>query len=395
MKKRDFKRVVILVIDGLGVGALPDAALYGDAGSHTLDNISKTVGGLRLKNLSSFGLGLVEGVETVEKAPSPEASFGRMREASPGKDTSTGHWEMAGIILKRPFRTYPDGFPPELLEKFTRETGYGHLWGLPASGTEIIDRFGEEHMRTRNLIVYTSADSVFQIAAHEEVVPVKELYRVCALTRGLLNGYDINRVIARPFKGRPGGFKRTERRKDFSVEPPEGMLLDLVKDKGIPAIGIGKIGDIFCHRGLAEEIHIKDDMDGMDKTIDAVKRFKGRKALIFTNIVDLDTKFGHRNDVEGSARALVSIDERIPELTGLLTSDDIFIVTGDHGCDPTTPSTDHSREYAPLIVYGKGLKRGVDLGTRKTFADLGATVAEAMGAPRLPAGESFLKTLSP
>lgn len=393
MNKTDFRRVVILVIDGLGVGALPDARLYDDTGSHTLDNISRSVGGLKLKNLSSFGLGLIEGVNALEKAPSPIASYGRMNEASPGKDTSTGHWEMAGIILKRPFRTYPHGFPPELMEKFRASTGYAYLWGLPASGTEIIERFGEEHMRTRSLIVYTSADSVFQIAAHEDIVPIDELYRVCSITRGILDGYDVNRVIARPFTGRPGDFRRTQWRRDFSVEPPRGMLLDILKESGVATIGIGKIGDIFCHRGLSEEIHIRDDINGIEMTADAIKRHTGRKALIFANIVDFDTMFGHRNDVEGAARALMSIDKRLPDITALLTPEDAFFVTGDHGCDPTTPSTDHSREYAPLLVYGKGLQAGVDLGTRKTFADLGSTVADILGVKRPPAGESFLNSI--
>lgn len=382
-------RVVIIVFDGLGIGELPDAGDYGDCGSDTLDNIAKAAGGINVPNLSSFGLGLIEGVDTVEKAVDARACWGRMREVSPGKDTATGHWEMSGIVLDAPFPTYPDGFPPEIMERFSKETGHGYLWCKPASGTEIIDRLGQEHLKTGKLIIYTSADSVFQIAAHEELVPIEELYRVCEASRGFLDEYNIGRVIARPFIGKPGSFKRTERRRDYPIDPPGKTVLEGIKETGAPVVGIGKIGDIFVHRGLTEEIHTKNDDDGMDKTVEALGRHK--QGLIFTNLVDFDTLYGHRNDAEGYARALERIDGRIPEVIERLTDRDMLIITADHGCDPTTPSIDHSREYVPLLVYGKGLKRNVPLGTRKTFSDIGQTLAEVFGVPGLASGTSFLK----
>ncbi len=382
------KRVVIIVFDGLGCGELPDADDYGDKGSNTLVNLSKAVGGLDIENLSSFGLGLIEGVEHVKKTAHPLASYGRMREVSPGKDTATGHWEMCGVTLSKPFPTFPEGFPPEMMERFERETGYGWLGGRPASGTGIIDELGEEHLLTGRLIVYTSADSVFQIAAHEELVPIEELYRVCGKTRALMDEYGISRVIARPFLGRPGSFKRTARRKDWPVEPPGELVIERIKKKGSPVTGIGKVGDIFVHRGLTEEIHTVSDSDGMDRTIDAVRRHN--EGVVFTNLVDFDTLYGHRNDTSGYAKALSMIDKRIPELTALFDDGDMLVMTADHGCDPTTPSTDHSREHVPLLVYGKGLKKGVNLGTRETFADIGATLADVFGVVA-HRGRSFLK----
>ncbi len=387
MSGKRFNRAVIIVFDGLGVGELPDASKYHDEGSDTLDNVSRAVGGLKVPNLAKMGLGLIDGVLEVERAENPIASYCRMKEASPGKDTQTGHWEMSGVILEKPFPTFPEGFPAEILERFSVETGWGCLGGKPASGTGIIDEFGEEHLRTKKLIVYTSADSVFQIAAHEDIVPIDELYRVCEVTRKLLNEYNIGRVIARPFTGRPGAFKRTGRRRDYPVDPPGRTLLEDLKDRGMPVVGIGKIGDIFVHRGFAEEIHTADDMDGVDKTIKALKKL--REGLVFTNLVDFDTQYGHRNDAKGFANDLESIDGRIPEITALLDEKDMFFITGDHGCDPTTPSTDHSREYVPLLVYGKGLKAGINLGTRETFADLGATIADAFNFS-LKRGRSFL-----
>lgn len=390
MSENLIDRVIIIVIDGLGAGELPDAAAYGDEGSDTLDNTSAAAGGLRLPNLEAFGLGLIDGVERINKVKDPVACWGRMAEASPGKDTATGHWEMAGVVLDEPFKTYPDGLPEDMLERFARVTGYGYLGGGAASGTEIIARLGAEHMATGKLIVYTSADSVFQIAAHEGVIPVEELYRVCAAARGFLDEYGINRVIARPFTGGPGGFVRTERRRDYAMDPPGRTLLDDLTGYGVPVAGVGKIGDIFVHRGMAEEIHTRNDMDGMDATIDAVKRYSGGRALVFTNLVDFDTRYGHRNDPSGCARALLQIDARIPELTGLMTPKDILIITADHGCDPTTPSTDHCREYVPLLVYNRGAGRGRSLGTRKTFADIGATVREAFGLGSAKHGTSFL-----
>lgn len=382
------KRVIIIVFDSLGIGELPDAVQYGDEGSDTLDNLSRAAGGLNVPALASLGLGLIEGVDEVEKVLDPIGCYGRMREASAGKDTATGHWEMSGIIIDKPFPTYPQGFPPDMMDRFRRETGYDYLGGMPASGTEIIDRLGTEHLKTKKLIVYTSADSVFQIAAHEELIPIEELYRVCEKTRKFLYDYNIGRVIARPFTGKPGDFKRTGRRKDWPVEPPGVTVLEKIKDKGLPVIGIGKIGDIFVHRGLTEEMHTNGDMDGMDKTVEALKKWK--QGLIFTNLVDFDTQFGHRNDPRGYAAALSAIDSRVKDVIGLLDSKDMLIVTADHGCDPTTPSTDHSREYVPLLVYGKGLKNGVNLGTRSTFSDLGQTLAEVFGV-EIARGSSFLK----
>ncbi len=384
------KRAVIIVFDGFGVGEMPDAAAYHDEGSDTLDNVSMAVKGLRIPNLTGMGLGLIEGVDHIEKTSRPTACWGRMKEASPGKDTQTGHWEMSGVILDRPFPTFPEGFPPEILRRFEKETGWKCIGGKPASGTGIIDELGEEHMRTKRLIVYTSADSVFQIAAHEDVVPVGELYRVCETARRVLDDYNIGRVIARPFVGKPGSFRRTERRRDYPQPPPGRTLLEELHDRRLPVVGIGKIGDIFVHRGLTEETHTRDDSDGMDKTVLALGKYG--EGLVFTNLVDFDTQYGHRNDPRGYAADLERMDARLPEITGQLGAGDVLFVTGDHGCDPTTPSTDHSREYVPLIVYGKGLRSGIDLGTRQTFADLGATIAEVFGF-RLGRGISFLKDL--
>lgn len=382
-------RVTIIVFDGLGIGELPDAGRYGDRGSDTLDNTALAAGGLSVPNLSGLGLGRIEGVEQVEKAGRVLGCWGRMAEVSCGKDTSTGHWEMSGVVLSKPLPTYPDGFPPEMMERFTRETGYGYLWCKPASGTEIIDRFGVEHMETGKLIIYTSADSVFQIAAHEAVVPIEELYRVCEAARRFLDEYSIGRVIARPFIGSAGTFKRTERRRDYPIDPPGELVLERIKEKGFPVVGIGKIGDIFAHRGLTEEMHTKDDNDGIDRTIDALGRVGN--GLIFTNLVDFDTQYGHRNDAEGYARALERIDARIPEVLEKLTERDMLVITADHGCDPTTPSIDHSREYVPLLVYGPALKGGLSLGTRETFADLGQTLAEIFSIGAIGSGTSFLK----
>jgi len=383
-----FARAIVIVFDGLGAGEMPDAEKYGDAGSHTLDNLSRAVGGLKVPNLSSLGLGHIDGVDAIEKAAAPIGSFGRLSEASPGKDTATGHWEMAGIVLEKPFPVFPEGFPPEVMERFTRETGWGWLWGKTASGTEIIERLGEEHLKTRKLIVYTSADSVFQIAAHDGIIPLQELYRVCEKTRRLADSYNIGRVIARPFTGKPGSFQRVAARKDYAAPPPGRTVLEDVKAAGLDVIGVGKIGDIFVHRGITEEVHTSGDAEGINKTLEAMDRCSG--GLIFTNLVDLDTLYGHRNDAPGYANALASIDTRIPEVIGRLKERDILFITGDHGCDPTTPSTDHSREHVPILVYGKGIRPGFNLGTRKSFSDLGATISHALGI-QIPAnGKSFL-----
>ena len=383
-----FERAIIIVFDGLGAGEMPDADRYGDAGSHTIDNLSRAVGGLKLPNLSALGLGHIDGVEAVEKVKAPTGSFGRLSEASPGKDTATGHWEMAGIVLEKPFPVFPDGFPQELMEGFTRETGWGWLWGKTASGTEIIERLGEEHLKTGKLVVYTSADSVFQIAAHDQVISLNELYRVCEKTRRFVDRYGIGRVIARPFTGRPGSFQRVAARRDYAVPPPGRTILDDIKAAGLDCIGIGKIGDIFVHRGLTEEVHTSSDGEGVDRTIEAMG--KCSKGLIFTNLVDFDTLYGHRNDAPGYADALRRVDARMPEVIGRLKDGDILFITGDHGCDPTTPSTDHSREHVPILIYGNGIRPGVNIGTRKSFSDLGATIAQALGIKPTANGSSFL-----
>jgi phosphopentomutase len=387
-----FKRALVIVFDSLGVGELPDAGRYGDTGSHTLDNLARAAGTVRLPNLASLGLGLIDGIKTIEKAARPRGSFGRMREASPGKDTATGHWEMAGVVLESPFPVFTEGFSREIMDKFTELTGHGWLWAKAASGTEIIDRFGEEHLATGKLIVYTSADSVFQIAAHDRVLTLEELYKVCEKTRLLADEYNIGRVIARPFTGSPGAFERVPARRDFAIPPPYETLLDLVKSAGLETVGIGKIGDIFVHKGLTEEVHTASDNEGIDLTIKALGKVKS--GFIFTNLVDLDTLYGHRNDAKGYARALEAMDARLPEVMDALGPEDILFITGDHGCDPTTPSTDHSREYVPLLAFGTAVAQGVDLGTRETFADLGATIAEALGAERPVNGRSFLREIS-
>lgn len=386
------KRAIIIVFDSLGCGELPDAASYGDEGSDTIDNISKAVGGLAVPCLAAMGMGLIEGITRLPKVDAPIASYGRMNEASPGKDTVTGHWELAGIRLDKPFPTYPHGLPMEMLEGFADAVGCGWLGGAAASGTEIIETLGQEHLRTGRLIVYTSADSVFQIAAHEDVVPIERLYNICERARRFLDGYNIGRVIARPFIGAPGSFTRTHRRKDFSMPPPGKTVLEDIKSAGCPVTGIGKIGDIYVHTGLTDEIHTKSDADGMDKTIDAIKAQK--RGVIFTNLVDFDTLYGHRNDAVGYGRALEIIDGRLQQVLELLSDDDMLIITADHGCDPTTPSTDHTREYVPLLVYGKALKAGVCLGTRQTFADVGATLADYFNVAMPKFGRSFLADIA-
>lgn len=386
-------RIILLILDSLGIGELPDAKDYNGQGSDTLGNIIKALGGISIPNLESMGLGLIQGVEGLQKTKKPIASFGRMAEASKGKDTSTGHFEIAGIIIDKPFPTYPDGFPEEIMNRFERETGLGYLGNKAASGTEIIKELGEEHIKTGKPIVYTSADSVFQIAAHEDIIPVNRLYEICEIARRIADVYNIGRVIARPFTGNKGSFQRTVRRKDFSMPPPEETVLDRLKAKGLPVIGVGKIGDIYGHRGLTGEIHTKNNMDGVDKTVGTLKKIK--RGFIFANLVDFDMLYGHRNDATGYANALKEVDKRIPEIIKLLGDKDMLIITADHGCDPTTPSTDHSREYVPLLVYGKKLKAGINLGTRKTFADVGQTIAEVFKTGRMKHGNSFLKQIIP
>lgn len=384
-------RITLLILDSVGIGELPDAKDYKDEGSNTLSNIIKTVGRLNLPNLEAMGLGLIQGVKGLEKVKHPTASYGRMAEASKGKDTAIGHWEIAGLIIDKPLPTFPDGFPKKIMDRFKKETGLAYLGNKAASGTEIIEELGEEHIRTGKPIIYTSADSVFQIAAHEDVIPPDRLYELCRAARNIADAYNIGRVIARPFTGDRGSFKRTERRKDFSMAPPGETILDKLAAKDIPVVGIGKIGDIYGHRGLTEEIHINNNMNGVDKTIEAMERID--KGLIFTNLVDFDMLYGHRNDATGYANALEEVDKRIPEILTLLNDQDMLIITADHGCDPTTSSTDHSREYVPLLVYGKKLRTGIDLGTRKTFADVGQTIAHIFNVKKIRNGDSFLDSI--
>jgi phosphopentomutase len=386
------QKAIIIVLDGVGVGAMPDAHLYGDEGSNTLGNIADVLGGLPLPNLEKLGLGRIIPVMGVSPSIAPSGFYGKMSEVSVGKDTTSGHWEMTGVITKTPFPTYPNGFPKEIINTFTSKIGRSILGNKPASGTEIIQELGTEHIKTGSPIVYTSADSVFQIAACEDIIPISELYKMCETAREILTGeHAVGRVIARPFVVKNGQFSRTDRRKDFSLAPPSSTLLDYALQKGLEVVGIGKIGDIFAHKGLSEEIHTHDNQDGITHTIQCIRRnFKG---ILITNLVDFDMKYGHRNDVKGYANALKTFDKSIPEILETLGKGDILFITADHGCDPTTPSTDHSREYAPLLVYGKALKSPASLGIRQSFADLGATVAEILGLPPLPCGRSFYENL--
>jgi phosphopentomutase len=383
-----FQRAIVVVLDSVGIGELPDAAAYGDAGSDTIGNIARLMP-LKLPTLRALGLGRVAAIGGAVPVDAPAAAVGRMAEASAGKDSVTGHWEMMGIVLQYPFPVFPNGFEPDLIDEFSGLTGRRVIGNKVASGTEIIKELGTEHMRTGSLIVYTSADSVFQIAAHEDVVPVPELYRLCQVAYKLVcEGLGVGRVIARPFVGEPGAFKRTANRHDFAQPPPDETLLDRVKAAQLPVIAIGKIQDLFAGRGITQAFHTASDEQGMDE----VERQLGSvsRGLIFANLVDFDTQYGHRNDVEGYARNLEWFDGRLARLLPRLNSTDLLVVTADHGNDPTTPSTDHSREYVPLLVMGSRIRAGADLGTRSTFADLGQTLAELFGVGRLVHGTSFL-----
>jgi phosphopentomutase len=386
------KRVILIILDSMGVGELPDAAEYGDVGSNTLANTAKAVGGLSLPHMQQLGLGNITAVVGVPPCAEPLGAYGRMAEASAGKDTTTGHWEMAGIYSPRPLPTYPHGFPKELIEEYERRIGRKTLGNYPRSGTVIIQELGEEHIRTGCPIVYTSADSVFQVAAHEEVIPIEELYRICQIAREMLVGeHAVGRVIARPFIGQPGNFTRTERRRDFSLLPPEPTLLDRLVAAGRPVMGVGKIEDIFAHRGLSRSVHSPNNMACVDQTLAYMR--ESQEGLIFTNLVDFDMLWGHRNNPQGYAGGLEDFDRRLPEIVDAMAAQDVLFLTADHGNDPTTPSTDHSREYVPLLAYGKMVKPGVDLGTRETFADLGAAVAELLGIEPLPFGTSFAEEI--
>ncbi len=381
-------RVTILVMDSVGIGALPDAEKFGDLGANTLGNISKVMGGIKLPNLVQLGLGNIDEIEGVDGIPNPIGSFGRSMEISNGKDTTTGHWEIAGLYIEKPFKTYPNGFPKEIISKFEELTGRKALGNKPASGTEIIEELGQEHMKTGNPIVYTSADSVFQIAAHEEVIPLDELYKMCSIAREILKGEDqVARVIARPFIGELGNFTRTPNRRDYSLDPFEKTVLDFASDAGYDVMAVGKIEDIFNGKGITKEVHTKDNMDGVDKTIEYLKTNK--KGIIFTNLVDFDAKFGHRRNPKGYKEALEEFDLRVPEILNNLKDRDMLIIIADHGNDPTYKGTDHTREYVPVLVYGKNVKGGVNLGTRETFADVAATIADILDLEKPKIGTSF------
>ncbi len=384
-----FDRVVWIVLDSVGIGAMPDAASYGDEGSDTLGNIARKRT-LHLPNLCQLGLANIKPLAHLPPVEKPSGAFGKCTLASPGKDTTTGHWEMAGIILPKPFPVYPQGFPPDVMNEFEKQTGRAALGNKAASGTEIIKELGEEHLRTGQPIVYTSADSVFQIAAHEQIIPLEELYRMCEAARAILRGpNEVGRVIARPFTGEPGRFTRTANRKDYAVPPPPGMLLDQLHSRNVPVYSIGKIADIFLGRGIIHSVKTKNNEDGMTKTAAAME--SQDNGLIFINLVDFDQQYGHRNDVEGYARALEAVDDWLPSLP--VKDSDLVIITADHGCDPTTPSTDHSREYTPLLIYGPNARAGVPLGMRSTLADIGQTVAENFET-HIPAGASFLRDIA-
>ena len=386
------KRVILIILDACGIGALPDAHLYNDEGSNTLANTAKAVGGLKLPNLEGLGLGNIDAILGVSPNTSASANYGKMAEFSAGKDSTSGHWEIMGLITEKPFPVYPSGFPPEVIQSFEEATGKEILGNKPASGTEIIMELGEEHVRTGKPIVYTSADSVFQIAAHEKIVPVNELYHMCTHARNILVGeHAVVRVIARPFVGGPGSFKRTERRKDFSLPPPSDTVLDILKRNHLPVVGLGKIEDLFAGKGLTDSIHSKNNSDGVDKLIEAIKKFK--EGLILINLVDFDMLWGHRNDPGAFADGLEEFDGRLPEVMQLLQREDILIITADHGCDPTTPSTDHSREYVPLLVYDQSIAEGKNLGVRQSFADVGATIAEVFGIKGTGSGKSFFEEI--
>ena len=387
-------RAMMIILDGVGVGNAPDAADYGDSGSDTLGNTARVVGGLNLPTLARLGLGNIHTISGVPAADRPLAGYGRLRERSAGKDSTAGHWELLGVVTTTPFPTYPEGFPAEVIEAFSEATGYGVLGNVAASGTEIIQRLGDEHVATAKLIVYTSADSVFQIAAHEEIVPVDELYRVCEVARRLLTPpHQVSRVIARPFLGNSGDYQRTANRHDYSVTPPPGLVLPTLRERGVEVVAIGKIYDIYAGQGIDVHLPSKSNAEGMERLGRCVEESVGQERFFLLNLVDFDMLWGHRNDPQGMKEGLEIYDTWLASFLPLLHEDDLLIITADHGNDPTTPSTDHSREMVPLLVYRGGSVGGNDLGTRSSFADVGATVAAYFGAPPTPDGKSFLDAL--
>ena len=387
-----FKKVILITLDSLGVGALPDAALFGDSGANTLDHIAERVSNLSLPNLEKMGIGNIPGIEHIKKCSSPIGFYGKCLEKSAGKDTTTGHWELAGIVTQEAFPTFPQGFPPTLIEKFKKKAKLKDILGnYPASGTVIIEELGQKHLKTGYPIVYTSADSVFQIAAHEKIYPIEKLYDLCEIAREVCDDWNIGRVIARPFVGELGSFQRTYLRKDFSLIPPQKTVLDLVKDKGLPVVAVGKTSYIFAEQGVTSAIHTKNNHHSMEVTINEFKKMK--EGFIFTNLVDFDMVYGHRRDVVGYAKALAEFDIDLGVLQKTMDKESLLMLSADHGCDPTYKGTDHTREYVPILVYSPALKKGKSLGIRNSFSDVAQTIAEIFSLSKTLPGQSFLLDL--
>ena len=386
----DNRRLFLIVLDSVGIGEAPDAAQFGDEGSNTVR--AAVEAGADLPNLRRLGLFNIDGMDWTEPEAAPIGAFGRMREASMGKDTTIGHWEIAGVVSPKPLPTFPDGFPPEIIRNFEKLTGRKVICNKPYSGTQLLLDYGREHVETGALMVYTSADSVFQVAAHEDIVPIEELYHDCELAREMLTGdYAVGRVIARPFVGEYPNYTRTARRHDYSLQPPRATMLNNLEDAGYECIGVGKISDIFAGSGITQQIRTQNNTDGIAKTLDLMENdFEG---ICFVNLVDFDMVYGHRNDASGYARALMEFDQALPKFMEQMGEDDLLIITADHGCDPSTPSTDHSREYTPMLAWSKKIRPGANLGTRTTFADIGATVLEYFGLENRTDGQSFLKEI--
>ena len=386
----DNRRLFLIVLDSVGIGEAPDAAQFGDEGSNTVR--AAVEAGADLPNLRRLGLFNIDGMDWTEPEAAPIGAFGRMREASMGKDTTIGHWEIAGVVSPKPLPTFPDGFPPEIIRNFEKLTGRKVICNKPYSGTQLLLDYGREHVETGALMVYTSADSVFQVAAHEDIVPIEELYHDCELAREMLTGdYAVGRVIARPFVGEYPNYTRTARRHDYSLQPPRATMLNNLEDAGYECIGVGKISDIFAGSGITQQIRTQNNTDGIAKTLDLMENdFEG---IFFVNLVDFDMVYGHRNDAPGYARALMEFDQALPKFMEQMGEDDLLIITADHGCDPSTPSTDHSREYTPMLAWSKKIRPGANLGTRTTFADIGATVLEYFGLENRTDGQSFLKEI--
>ncbi|WP_433596023.1 phosphopentomutase [Lysinibacillus xylanilyticus] len=390
---KPFEKIHVVVLDSVGIGEAPDAANFGDVGSHTLGHIAEKMNGLTMPHMESFGLANIEPLQGMQATDKPKAYYGKMQEASVGKDTMTGHWEIMGLNIDKPFKVYPEGFPAELIAELEKRIGRKVLCNEPASGTQVIEDFGKEHMETGAIIVYTSADPVLQIAAHEEIVPLEELYKICEIARELTlqPEYLVGRVIARPFVGTPGNFSRTSNRHDYALKPFGRTTMNVLKDAGLDVIAIGKISDIFNGEGVTDAVRTKNNTDGMDKFAEVVRRdFHG---ISFLNLVDFDANFGHRRDPLGYGNALQEFDARLPEITEAMTEDDLLIITADHGNDPTFPGTDHTREYVPLIVYSPRFNGGSELALRETFADIAATVAENFKVEAPEFGKSFLNDL--